>query len=209
MWDPPEGYNPTQAMDTLQKKVELLSGRSLGAWSIDCETLQSTPALSAGGPQKLIHMLHNTEYPITTFAVLDSMTCIVAESSLDAIFMNLRHFYAPSVKKGQKIEVKGYHFELKDYLVKFGSIAIGSTNRGIVVEVEDTANEMVPKCWEPLTEFVKGLLDYSSDNIVPPHFSSVSNRQYRASDRMIHYAHIFTQLRKPGMVSGIAGTPTK
>lgn len=80
-------------------------------------------------------MLHNTEYPITTFAVLDSMTCIVAESSLDAIFMNLRHFYAPSVKKGQKIEVKGYHFELKDYLVKFGSIAIGSTNRGIVVEV--------------------------------------------------------------------------
>ena len=49
--------------------------------------------------------------------------------------MNLRHFYAPSAKKGQKIEVKGYHFEVKDYVVKFGSVSIGSTNKGIVVEV--------------------------------------------------------------------------
>ena len=75
--------------------------------------------------------------------------------------------------------------------------------------MEDSAHELVPKCWDRLTEFVKGLLDYSSGNIVPPHFSSVSNRPYKASDRMIHYAHIFTQLRKPGMASGIAGTPTK
>lgn len=80
-------------------------------------------------------MLHSSEYPRTTFAVLDSMNCVVADNSLDAIFMNLRQFYAPSAKKGQKIEVKGYHYEVKRYLVKFGSIAIGATNRGMVVEV--------------------------------------------------------------------------
>ena len=155
------------------------------------------------------------------------MTCIVAENTLDAIFMNLRHFYAPSAKKGQKIEVKGYHFQLKELVIKFGSIAMGSTNRGIVVEViksfmllpliptpchhlplsppqtEDGTTDVVGNCWESLTEFVKGLLGYSSA-IVPPHFSTVSNRPYRASDRMIHYAHIFTQLRKP---PGAASTP--
>lgn len=63
------------------------------------------------------------------------MTCIVADNSLDTIFMNLRHFYAPSVKKGLKIEVKGFHFELKKYVVKFGCVVVGSTNRGIMVEV--------------------------------------------------------------------------
>ena len=46
MWDIPEGMNPTQGMEMLQKKVELLGGRSLGPWTIECETLQSTPALS-------------------------------------------------------------------------------------------------------------------------------------------------------------------
>ena len=166
MWDPPEGCNPTQALDLLQKKVELLGGKDLGTWTIDCETLQSTQALSkeeererdggvnvltkshsafkrplspflpaAGGPQKLIHMLHSSEYPRTTFAVLDSMNCIVADNTLDSIFMNLRQFYAPSTRKGLKIEVKGYHFEVKKYVIKFGSIVIGSTNRAIVVEV--------------------------------------------------------------------------
>lgn len=80
-------------------------------------------------------MLHSSEYPRTTFAVLDSMNCIIADNTLDAIFMNLRQFYAPSAKKGQKIEVKGYHHEVKKYVVKFGSIVLGSTHRGIVVEV--------------------------------------------------------------------------
>ena len=93
--------------------------------------------LAAGGPQKLIHMLHSSEYPRTTFAVLDSLNCIVADNSLDAIFINLRQFYTPNTKKGQKIEVKGYHFEVKKYLVKFGSIVLGSTNKGIVVEVSE------------------------------------------------------------------------
>ena len=80
-------------------------------------------------------MLHGSEYPRTTFAVLDSMNCIVADNTLDAIFTNLKQFYAPSVKKGVKVEVKGYHYEVKKHIVKFGSIVIGSTHRGIVVEV--------------------------------------------------------------------------
>lgn len=64
------------------------------------------------------------------------MNCIVADSALDAIFGNLKQFYAPSLKKGLKIEVKGYHYEVKKkHVVKFGSIVIGSTHRGIVVEV--------------------------------------------------------------------------
>lgn len=98
----------------------------------------------------MIHMLHSSEYPRTTFAVLDSMNCIVAENTLDTIFAYLKQFYAPSAKKGLKIEVKGYHFEVKKYVVKFGPIVMGSTNRGIVVEVTATHKshfrEMPPGC---------------------------------------------------------------
>ena len=90
-------------------------------------------SLAGGGPPKLIHMIHSSEYPQTTFAVLDSMKCLVGENSLDTIFGNLRQFYNP--KKGQKIEVKGYCYEAKGYVVKIGSIVIGSTNKGLIVEV--------------------------------------------------------------------------
>ena len=90
-------------------------------------------SLAGGGPPKLIHMIHSSEYPQTTFAVLDSMKCLVGENSLDTIFGNLRQFYNP--KKGQKIEVKGFCYEAKGYVVKIGSIVIGSTNKGLIVEV--------------------------------------------------------------------------
>ena len=46
LWDPPEGLNPTQALEYLQKRLDILGGKALGTWSIDCETLQSTPQLS-------------------------------------------------------------------------------------------------------------------------------------------------------------------
>ena len=155
----------------------------------------------------MIHMLHSSEYPRTTFAVLDSMNCIVADNSLDAIFMNLRPFYAPSAKKGLKIEVKGYIYEVKSYAVKFGPVMMGSTNKGIVVETEDQGNDSVAQSWEKLTGFVKGLLDYPNA-ISPPQFSANSNRPYNASDSMIHYAYIFTQIRKPTVATSGA-TPTK
>lgn len=89
--------------------------------------------LAAAGPAKQVHLLHSSEYPRTTFAVLDSMKCVVAENSLDTIFAHLKQFYAP--RKAQKIEAKGFHYKVKQYVVKFGSIVTGATNRGIVVEV--------------------------------------------------------------------------
>ena len=81
-------------------------------------------------------MVHSSEYPKSTFAVLDNMNTLVADNALDAIFGQLKSFYAP--RKGFKIDTKGHHFEVKQYVVKFGSVMIGSTNKGIVVEVRYT-----------------------------------------------------------------------
>lgn len=89
--------------------------------------------LTAAGITKQVHILHSSEYPKTTFAVLDSMKCLVADNSFDTIFAHLKSFYTP--RKAQKIEAKGFYYELRQYVVKFGSIVTGSTNRGIVVEV--------------------------------------------------------------------------
>ena len=46
VWKPPEGLNPSQALDLLQKRLEKLGGKSLGTWTVDCETLQSAPTMS-------------------------------------------------------------------------------------------------------------------------------------------------------------------
>lgn len=47
LWEPPEGMSIGQALESfLQKRLEILGGRSQGTWSVDCETLQSVPNLT-------------------------------------------------------------------------------------------------------------------------------------------------------------------
>lgn len=87
----------------------------------------------ASSQNKFIHVLHSSEYAQTTFAVLDPNKCLVAENSLDTIFLHLKQFY--TTRKGQRVDVKGTLFDVRGYIVKLGSIVIGTSNKGIVVEV--------------------------------------------------------------------------
>lgn len=187
LWEPSEGLNPGQALEFMQKRLEMLGGRCQGAWSVDCETLQSTPSLgkrvagymvsmvrergwvewekglqgellrrgeeeqerekrvaiqtntsfviSTAGGQKIVYLLHSSEYPRSTFMLLDNAPCLVAENSLDTIFTHLKQFYAP--RKQLKIEAKGQMYLVKQYAVKFGAISVGAGNRGFVVEVRE------------------------------------------------------------------------
>lgn len=88
------------------------------------------------GSQKVVFLIHSSEYPRTTFLVQENLLCLVAENSLDTIFANLKPFYPP--RKQPKIEVKGKCYLVKQYAVKYGAVLVGSTNRGIVVEVRGT-----------------------------------------------------------------------
>ena len=51
----------------------------------------------------MVHILHCTEYPYSTFAVMDSGNCLVADISFDIIMSHMKVLYAP--RKGQKFEV--------------------------------------------------------------------------------------------------------
>ena len=61
-----------------------------------------------GSASKLIHILHSTEYPYTSFAVLESGTCLVADSGFDSLLTKLKTFYTP--RKAAKIEVHLHGF---------------------------------------------------------------------------------------------------
>lgn len=81
----------------------------------------------------MANVIHSSEYPRSTFLILDNLLCLVAENSLDTILSHLRQFYPP--RKQPRIEVKGKIYLVKQYAVKFGAISMGSVNKGIVVEV--------------------------------------------------------------------------
>lgn len=87
------------------------------------------------GPPRSVHLLHNSETPASVFALLESTNktvALVADNLFDLLMLKLSNFYA---KKQNKIESKGPRFEAGDFLVKLGSVTMGPTFKGILVEV--------------------------------------------------------------------------
>ena len=82
----------------------------------------------------MVYLLHSSEYTRSSFLLVDSGTCVVAENTLDTIFGHLKLFYVPRTQL--KTEAKGQLYTVKEkYAVKFGAISVGGGSRGIVVEV--------------------------------------------------------------------------
>ena len=42
LWDPPEGYDVNSAIESLQKRSEILGAKPCGSWSVDYESYQSS-----------------------------------------------------------------------------------------------------------------------------------------------------------------------
>ncbi len=94
-------------------------------------------AVPANGQGKSVYFIHSSEYPRSTFTVIDpGYTCLVADNTLDLIFNQLKPFFA--VRKGQRIESRGYRREVQDrYVVKFASVMCSTMSKAVIVEVSD------------------------------------------------------------------------
>ncbi|KAK3755013.1 hypothetical protein QZH41_011057, partial [Actinostola sp. cb2023] len=127
-WDIAEGKSGQQTVEQLQKRAELLGARKTGNWCVDCETYQSQVQSSS----KVIHLVHNTEFPYSSFAVLDSGACLVADTGFDSLMVRLKAFYVQ--RKASKIEVKGTRYQYGDFILKIGQVLIGPSVKGVVIE---------------------------------------------------------------------------
>lgn len=58
----------------------------------------------------------------------------MADSQFDMLMAKMAGIYVP--KKASKIESKGPRYEVQDFVIKLGSVSIGQSFRGILVEVK-------------------------------------------------------------------------
>lgn len=85
-------------------------------------------------PVRTVNILHNSEHPASCFALLDTGTCLVADNLFDFLMIKMNGIYTPK-KSQNKIESKGQRFEVEDFIVKVGSVSMGPTFKGILIEV--------------------------------------------------------------------------
>ncbi|CAE1280362.1 MED20 [Acanthosepion pharaonis] len=188
----PEGKSGLQVVDCLQKQVELLGAVKAGTFCVDCETYQSNFS-NTTTPQRLVHILHNSEQPATCFAIVDTGNCLVADSQFDILMQRLKGFYQQ--RKGFKIESKGQRYEYGDFLIKIGSVLLASSFKGILLEVEYYPCAYLGDCWNLMKELIQSVMGNVLET--PPAFLKQKfNSEYGPSDTIQQYLEHFNGFRK-------------
>lgn len=86
-----------------------------------------------GQTGKLMYVMHNSEYPLSCFALFENGPCLIADTNFDVLMVKLKGFFQSA--KASKIETRGTRYQYCDFLVKVGTVTMGPSARGISVEV--------------------------------------------------------------------------
>lgn len=189
-WPTIENKTLQQTVELLSRRVELLGATKTGNFCVDCETYQSAPTIS---PSKLVHVMHSTEQPMSSYAITDTGNCLVTDQMFDGVMQRLKSFYTP--RKSARIEAKGQRHELGDFVVKLGVISIGAHARGIIIEVEYTPCVVVADCWSLLIEFMQGFLGNQTPGM-PNVLANKKDAPYTPMDTVAQYLEHFNHFRK-------------
>ncbi|XP_076363612.1 mediator complex subunit 20 isoform X2 [Tachypleus tridentatus] len=187
----PEGKSGPQAAELIQKRLETLGAIKVGTFCVECETYYAAPHVS--NPNHCINVIHNTEHPASCFALLDTGTCLVVDTQFDLLMSKMAGIYTS--KKSTKIESKGVRYEVVDFLVKVGSVSMGPSFRGILVEVEYLPCVIPASCWDLMKEFLQAFLGTTVQS-PPQYLQGRMNEVYTPEDTVQQYMEQFTSFRR-------------
>ncbi|MBN3312406.1 MED20 polymerase, partial [Atractosteus spatula] len=188
----------------LHRKLEQLGAVKQGSFCVDCETYHAGASAmgTTGQPPKFLYVMHNSEMPLSCFALFEGGPCLVADPNFDVLMIKLKGHFQNA--KGNKVESRGTRFQYCDFLVKVGTITMGSSARGISVEVEYCPCGVPNDCWNLMKEFMQGFLGPHTPEL-PTVFTAKPDGIYSpsdCSDTMAQYLELFGKVRKQQVATG-------
>lgn len=187
----PENRSSQQVLEYLYKLVDILNAKRCGIYKVDCDTFASAPHIQ---PPKLLQTFHDTERPLSTFALTDNNQYLVADAAnFDTIIQTyLNQLY--TCRKPLKIECTGLKFELceADFVIRIGQVLQDNSSilRGIIIEIEYTPCLVPANCWDIIAQVAQ--------NFLPP--SQIPNAPtcdiFRPVDTIRQYQQTFNSMRK-------------
>nr|XP_027218207.1 mediator of RNA polymerase II transcription subunit 20-like [Penaeus vannamei] len=173
-----------------------------GMFIVDCDSYYTT-AQNGAGQHRRLHIVHNSETPATTYAIIDTGTkqvTLSADLLFDFILPRFDHMYQS--KKNLKIESKGSRYEIGDFVVKIGTVTMSGHYKGILVEVEYLPCAVPALCWTLMREFMQSFMGSCVNPQAPPYIQNRFHDIHAAQDTVQQYVEKFNEFRDGSTYSG-------
>ncbi|XP_071526179.1 mediator of RNA polymerase II transcription subunit 20 [Panulirus ornatus] len=156
-----------------------------------------------------MHIVHNSDTPATTYAILDTGTkqvTLLADMLFDFLLPRLNHMY--QAKKNLKIESKGAKYKIGDFVVKIGSVTMSGHYKGILVEVEYLPCVTPALCWSLIREFMQSFMGSCVQPGPPPYIQNRFHDIHTPQDTVQQYVEKFNEFREgPGYPAAQTAAP--
>ncbi|XP_045616599.1 mediator of RNA polymerase II transcription subunit 20 isoform X3 [Procambarus clarkii] len=182
--------------EKLHKRIMHLDALQCGMFTVDCDTYYTTAQTAGGGVRKM-HIVHNSDTPTTTYAILETpskQVTLSADFLFDLLLPRLDHMY--QAKKNLKIESKGAKYEIGDFLVKIGTVTMSGHYKGILVEVEYLPCVTPALCWSLIREFMQSFMGSCVKPTPPTYLQNHYNDIHTAQDTVRQYVEKFNEFRE-------------
>jgi len=194
-------------VERLQMRIAHLGAKASGNFILDCDTHMITANVQNTAPgvqPKKFSLMHNSEMPNSTFAVIEShnkQVCLSSDLLFDVLMPRINQVMTS--KKNLKIESKGTRFTVDDFIVKIGIVTMSSGQyRGILVEVEYLPCSVPGLCWPLIKEFMQSFMGICGPQHPSPYMQARMNDIYTAQDTIQQYLEKFNEFRDPSFTGG-------
>ncbi|XP_063592232.1 mediator of RNA polymerase II transcription subunit 20-like [Penaeus indicus] len=195
---PDESRSGYQETEKLHKRIMHLDAVQSGMFIVDCDSYYTT-AQNGAGQHRRLHIVHNSETPATTYAIIDTGT---KQVTLSADF-------AASTYAGRGFDqLLLFPFELLQSIAisDRAQCALGnSMHYGCIVGimlVEYLPCAVPALCWTLMREFMQSFMGSCVNPQAPPYIQNRFHDIHAAQDTVQQYVEKFNEFRDGSTYSG-------
>merc|ERR1711879_348697 len=179
------------ATELKERIVKRLHGRKLGRWNLTCTLYLHSAAGSLLAPdgsvmaQEQLYLLKEDSLSQKDGDKTAGKCCLMAQNTIIEAGLEM-----------EQILEKGMQYEMGDFVVKVGSIMLGDTTRGVILEVEYRPCMIPNGCSQILQSFIGNLGPFNTPFSANVNYSGVTlPRLYSAQHTALQYVRLFQGLK--------------
>ncbi|SAM06471.1 hypothetical protein [Absidia glauca] len=178
--------------------TKTLHGRNGGPWSLTMKMYREAGAVQRQGKDgKVMYQVALGQQPGQLYCMIDGGVVIEAEKEMESILSRLKNIW----QLRQSITIEGTSFDIDDFTLRVANILVGSTYKGLLLEIDYHPCFVPHNANDLFREFVESILppsaqlscdyDYSYEKV------GLSNQEFTSAHTGYQYMMLF---KKDGLL---------
>jgi len=193
-WKAIEGKTEMDSLNSYCEKLE-----SMGATRLPEKFVLEYDTFVPSNSNKTLIVVKSSDYPRSRFVQFEGMSNFITfDENINSFISRLGGVVQP--KKGGKLSIRGYSFELNNYFIKIGVVSQANVSKSLSLEVEYRPCQFAMKQgWIFLMYLVRKILNTQQPSI-PPLYQFAEPRPYTYEYTITQYLDLFNKVFNRGVV---------